>query len=152
MKLRYGILGLVLLLALGAQGGGCGNGVVGVQDYGTVTGRVIDAATNKPLAGALVSVGSLYTAYADAQGAFTIPTIPTGEQTVTARAPGYFTDSVVATIHKDQTTSVDYVRLSPSVHRDGTAATPVPSPPPTPEPTLTPGATPTPSPVPSGSP
>src|SRR5665213_4073385 len=109
MRIRLGILGLVLLLGLGAEGGGCGNGVVGVQYYDSITGRVIDATTNQPIGNALVSVGSLYTAYADSQGAFTLATIPAGPQNVTARAPGYITNFVKIRVKKDTTGSVGYL-------------------------------------------
>ena len=59
--MRYAVLGMLLLFALGD---GCSPppNVVGVQDYGRVTGRVLDAMTNRPIPNALVSVGSLYTA------------------------------------------------------------------------------------------
>ena len=94
--MRYAVLGMLLLFALGD---GCSPtpNVVGVQDYGQVTGRVLDAMTNRPIPSALVSVGSLYTASTDATGAFTLTKVPIGDQTVTARAPGYDTDSASAT-------------------------------------------------------
>jgi hypothetical protein len=133
MRLRYGILGLVLVLSLGAQGGGCNNHVVGVQDYGSVTGRVIDARTNKPIAGALVSVGSLYTANADSQGAFTIGQVPVGEQRVMARSAGYVTAAVTVDVTKDATASADYLKLAPVSGMEAG-----PAPPPTPSPTPTP--------------
>ncbi|MBV8654951.1 MAG: hypothetical protein JO160_02830, partial [Candidatus Eremiobacteraeota bacterium] len=46
--MRYAVLGMLLLFALGD---GCSPtpGVVGVQDYGQVTGRVLDAMTNRPI-------------------------------------------------------------------------------------------------------
>jgi len=134
MKLRFGILGLVLLLGLGADGGGCSGSPVGVQDYGAITGRVIDAATNKPIGGALVSVGSLYTGYADPQGAFTLTAVPTGTQTVTARSPGYGSGTADILVRKDQTVSVDYIKLQPLVQ---VGPTPLPASP-APAPTLTP--------------
>ncbi len=133
MRLRYGILGLVLLLSLGAQGGGCNNHIVGVQDYGSVTGRVIDAQTNKPIGGALVSVGSLYTANADSQGAFTIAQVPVGEQRVMARSAGYVTSAVTVEVTKDATATAGYLRLPPVSGMEGG-----PTPPPTPSPTPTP--------------
>ena len=43
------------------------------KTYGYVTGRVLDAMTNRPTPNALVSVGSLYTTHADVSGAFTSP-------------------------------------------------------------------------------
>lgn len=142
--MRYVVLGMIFLFALGD---GCSPtpGVVGVQDYGQVTGRVLDAMTNRPIPSALVSVGSLYTTTADPNGAFTLTRVPVGDQTITARAPGYNYATADATIMKDQTVAAGYVRLVPSVHPAGQPTLP---PPPTPSP----APSPTPSPATSASP
>jgi hypothetical protein len=139
--MRYAVLGMLLLFALGD---GCSPtpNVVGVQDYGQITGRVLDAMTNRPIPSALLSVGSLYTATADPNGAFTLTRVPVGDQTVTARAPGYESATADATVLKDQAVSVGYVRLVPSVHPAGQPTLP---PPPTPAPA------PSASPAPAGS-
>src|SRR5271154_12338 len=101
--MRNLVLGLVVFLAMGDS---CNNGVVGVQDYGSVTGRVLDATTNRPISAAIISVGSLYTASADGYGAFTMQRIPIGQQTVTARMPGFTTVSQVVRVRKDATSQV----------------------------------------------
>ncbi|MEO6836554.1 MAG: carboxypeptidase regulatory-like domain-containing protein [Candidatus Tumulicola sp.] len=144
---------MILLFALGDA---CSPtpGVVGVQDYGQVTGRVLDAMTNRPISNALVSVGSLYAASADARGAFVLGKVPAGDQTVTARAPGYLTASGDVTILKDHTASVGYLRLVPVIRPVGLPtlappATPSPAPSPTPEPPLTPATPSTPATPPS---
>jgi hypothetical protein len=157
--MRYAVLGMILLFALGD---GCSPtpNVVGVQDYGQVTGRVLDAMTNQPISGALVSVGSLYTASADTKGGFVLRTVPAGDQTITARAPGYTTGSTDTTINKNATVSIGYLRLVPLIHPDGQATLPpppTPSPAPSPTPTITPTTTVTPaaattSPTPTASP
>ncbi|MGB8910516.1 MAG: carboxypeptidase regulatory-like domain-containing protein, partial [Candidatus Cybelea sp.] len=109
--MRYALLGMLLLFALGDSCSPPPN-VVGVQDFGRVTGRVLDAMTNRPIPNALLSVGSLYTTRADVNGAFMLRTVA-GDQTVTARAPGYSTATADTTIPKDGTVSVGYVRLVP---------------------------------------
>ncbi len=148
--MRNLVLGLVLLLALGDS---CNNNVVGVQDYGSVTGRVLDATTNRPIPNALVSVGSLYTGTADPEGAFTLPSIPIGRQIVVARMPGYSTDQRALLVHKNKTVSAGYLRLVPL---SLPAGTPTLAPPATPTPAATavptwspPGATAAPSATPS---
>ncbi|MBV8689265.1 MAG: carboxypeptidase-like regulatory domain-containing protein [Candidatus Eremiobacteraeota bacterium] len=104
---------LAFVLLLGAQGGGCSNpNDIGVQDYGNVTGRVLDAKTNQPINGALIAVGSTVTATTDAQGGFTLTQVPAGTQTVTVSAAGYTTLTQTATVKKDQTTQLDYVKLT----------------------------------------
>jgi len=157
--MRKLVLGLVVFLAMGDS---CNNGVVGVQDYGSVTGRVLDATTNRPISAAIISVGSLYTASADGYGAFTMQHIPIGQQTVTARMPGFTTVSQVVRVRKDQTSQAGYLRIVPLTKPDNL---PTLAPPPTPtpaasvEPTWTPpqespsaGASPTVAPSPAASP
>ena len=68
--MRYAVAGMLLLFALGDACSPSPN-IVGVQDFGRVAGRVLDAMTNRPIPNALVSVGSLYTTRADANGGFT---------------------------------------------------------------------------------
>lgn len=127
------------MLILFALGDSCSPppNVVGVQDFGRVVGRVLDAMTNRPIPNALVSIGSLYTTNADVNGAFDLRAV-TGDQTVTARAPGYSTATADTTISKDQTVSVGYIRL---VQLNAPAGQPTLSPPATP----TPRASPTPA-------
>jgi len=140
------VLGFVFLLSLGANGGGCSNpNAVGVQEYGTIVGRVLDATNNQPVGSVLISVGSLYTAYTDPSGAFTVSNIPIGHQTVTASKAGYERNAAEATVHQDKTTSVGYLRIMPLT--GGPTAPPPATPSPTPGPaTPIPAETPTPSP------
>jgi hypothetical protein len=146
--MRYFVMGALLLFALGDS---CSSspGVVGVQDYGQVTGRVLDAMTNRPISAALVSVGSLYTASADARGAFRLSKVPVGDQTVTARAAGYSIATADITVDKDGMASIGYIRLVPLVHAAGM---PTLAPPPTPAPTMSPSAPPTAEPAPGVAP
>ncbi len=139
------VLGFVFLLSLGANGGGCSNpNAVGVQQYGTIVGRILDATNNRPVGNVLVSVGSIYTAYTDPNGGFTLSNIPIGHQGVTASAPGYERNSASATVHLDKTTDIGYLRIMPLT--GGPTAPPPATPTPTPgEATPIPAETPTPS-------
>ncbi|HEV3089886.1 MAG TPA: carboxypeptidase regulatory-like domain-containing protein [Candidatus Cybelea sp.] len=132
--MRNAVLGMIVLFAMGDSCSPPPN-VVGVQDYGRVTGRVLDAMTNHPIGNALLSVGSLYTVRADVNGAFTLRAVA-GDQTVTARAAGYGTATADTTIPKDGTVSIGYIRLVALTAPQG-------------QPTLEPPAIPTPSPSPS---
>jgi hypothetical protein len=144
--MRNLVLGFVLLLTMGD---GCGSNVVGVQDYGSITGRVLDATTNRPLPNAFVSVGSLYTVSADPQGAFTMPRVPIGTQTVTARAAGYTTANADIDVGKNHTSDAGYLRLTPVASNLPTLPPPpTPTPGPTPE-MSAPPANPTPAPSPT---
>ncbi len=132
--MRKVVLGLVLLLAMGDS---CNNGVVGVQDYGSVSGRVLDAMTNQPIADAIVSVGSLFVSTADAKGGFVIPHVPIGNQSLTARMPGFTTVTVMVRVRKDEPAQAGYVRLVP-ITKPADVATLPPPPTPTPEATVIP--------------
>jgi hypothetical protein len=144
------VLGFVFLLSLGANGGGCSNpNAVGVQEYGTIVGRVLDATNNQPVGNVLISVGSLYTAYTDPSGAFSLSNIPIGHQTVTASKAGYERNSAEAAVHQDKTTSIGYLRIMPLT--GGPTAPPPATPSPTPGP-ATPIPAETPTPTPSASP
>jgi hypothetical protein len=141
--MRYAVLGMLVLFALGDACSPPPN-VVGVQDYGRVTGRVLDAMTNRPIANALLSVGSLYTIRADVNGAFTLRAIA-GDQTVTARSAGYTTATADTTIPKDATVSIGYIRLVPLAAPAGQPTLPpptIPTPPPSPQPAASPAASP----------
>jgi hypothetical protein len=127
--MRYALLGMLLLFALGDACSPPAN-VVGVQDFGRVAGRVLDATTNRPIPAALLSVGSLYTTRADINGGFILRAVA-GDQTVTARAAGYATTTADTTIPKDGTVSIGYIRLVPLTWP---ASQPTLAPPPTPAP------------------
>ncbi len=145
--MRRLLLAFVFLLTVADS---CNNGVVGVQDYGQVAGRVLDAMTNRPIANAIISVGSLYTATADANGAFTLGRIPIGQQTVSARMPGFSTDSAPIRVRKNETSQVGYLRLVP-ITKPASVATLPPPPTPTPQATVIPTYNPE-APPPSASP
>ncbi|HEU5478881.1 MAG TPA: carboxypeptidase-like regulatory domain-containing protein [Candidatus Tumulicola sp.] len=139
------VLGFVFLLSLGANGGGCSNpNAVGVQQYGTIVGRVLDATNNQPVGNVLISVGSIYTAYSDPSGAFMLSNIPIGHQAVTANKAGYERNSIDAAVHQDKTTDIGYLRIMPLT--GGPTAPPPATPAPTAgPPTPIPAETPTPS-------
>lgn len=85
---------------------------IGVQDYGTIYGNVIDAGS-KPIGGALVSAtGSSSTFRSNGDGSFRLPHISTGLQTVSAAAPGYASATTTVQVVKDTETSVGNITLT----------------------------------------
>jgi hypothetical protein len=66
-----------------------GPSVPPAQQYATITGTVVDAATNAPISGAAVSVNVVLTATTTANGSFTITNIPNGPLECAATAPSY---------------------------------------------------------------
>ncbi len=80
---------------------------IGVQDYGTIIGNVVDS-SGKPIVGALVSStgsGSTYRTVGD--GSFTLPQVAVGVQTLSVSAPGYGPPAMAVTVEvkKDMTVS-----------------------------------------------
>jgi hypothetical protein len=81
---------VLALAALFALPGGCVDpNAIGVQQYGTIIGRVIDGKTKRPVANAFVVVNSLLQGRTDSTGVFSIPKVPEGIQQITVNATGY---------------------------------------------------------------
>jgi len=57
--------------------------------FTTVSGVVVDGASNKPVAGAVVTVDTVLTATTDASGKFSIDKVPSGIVDYTVQANGY---------------------------------------------------------------
>lgn len=57
--------------------------------FATVQGTVLDAISNKPVAGAVVTIDTVLTATTDASGKFSIDKVPSGIVDYTVQATGY---------------------------------------------------------------
>jgi hypothetical protein len=57
--------------------------------FATVSGVVVDAGTNNPIAGAIVTIDTVLTATTDASGKFTIEKVPSGIADYSVQAKGY---------------------------------------------------------------
>ena len=132
-SMRKVVLGLVVLLAMGDS---CNNGVVGNQDYGSVAGRVLDATTNKPIADAIVSVGSLFVVTPTRKGDSCFRTCRS-DYKPSPRACRAFPPIVVAAGQKDTTAQAGYLRLVPLSKPDAVPTLPPPATP-TPQVTIVP--------------
>jgi iron complex outermembrane receptor protein len=94
-------LPLLVLLSLGA--------VQAQAQTGRVSGRVKDATTGSPVAGAVVLVdGSRRGTNTDAAGAFTLTDLAVGPHRITARFIGYAPLSQDVTVSAAQTTTVEF--------------------------------------------
>ncbi len=106
----------IVTLAIGSSIGllgakGCDSTYIGVQDYGTIIGNVVDGG-GKPIAGALVnSTGSTATFRTSGDGAFTLARIAVGQQTVRAQAAGYATNTADVIVAKDQSVAAGNIAL-----------------------------------------
>src|ERR1700722_8792430 len=93
LRTRAAPLLQLLLLTAGAAvtlPGGCVDpNAIGVQQYGTIVGRVVDDKSKHPIANAVVVVNSLLQGRTDSTGVFSIPKVPEGIQHITVNATGY---------------------------------------------------------------
>jgi hypothetical protein len=78
---------------------------MGVADFGSVTGRIVDRQSLQAIPSALVSIGNL-AATTDAGGAFLIAHVPVGTQVVHISAVGWEGTTVTVSVTKDQTTAI----------------------------------------------
>ena len=89
----------------------------GVQDFGDVAGRVLNAKTGQPLTAGLVSIGAVATQLNTAnQGGFDLRNIPIGTQTITVNVTGYDIYTQQVQVVKDQQSQAGdggYIRLNP---------------------------------------
>ena len=102
-------LAIVTLLGSGCQNPNGG----GLQEFGSITGRLLDDRTGEPLSVSpvYVSVGSVVVSQVDAKGGFTLPKVPIGKQTVNINAITYVPMSFDVNVVKDQTSDIGYIRL-----------------------------------------
>jgi TonB-dependent SusC/RagA subfamily outer membrane receptor len=107
-------LGLLLFGAVPAQ----------AQSAGTVTGRVVDAATQQPLVGAQVSVvGTPLGGLANASGTFLILNVPAGSHTVRVQMIGHVSQERQVTVTAGQAVSVDFALAVSAIALDEVVVT-----------------------------
>lgn len=89
MKRYAGVLYLAIaLLALGTAG--CNNdSLPPASGYASVSGTIVDSATNAPVAGAVVTIDTILTATTDSAGKFSVEKVPSGIADYAVNAKGY---------------------------------------------------------------
>jgi hypothetical protein len=108
MRLLGGLVVAVAALALT----GCPNpNDIGVQVYGSILVKTVDATSGQPVVGALVSAGSNYTCNTMADGTCPLPKVPVGKWTVSAATAG-LRGSADVTVTENTQTSVT-IQMSP---------------------------------------
>ncbi len=119
----------IAFLAIAAILGGCNDGALPPgASYASLSGTVLDAATNQPIAGAIVTLDTVLTTTSDAAGHFTFAKIPTGDYDYTVQAPGYATMSSSGSATPGKPSAI-VVRLSAAT-KPPTPGTVMPSSPP----------------------
>jgi RHS repeat-associated protein len=87
--------------------------VYGTDKKGTIRGKVTDAHTGTPIAGAAVSAGGVVTSLSDAGGNYTLASVPAGFVYLFANASGYQTNGQVIDLPDGQTDTVN-IAMSPN--------------------------------------
>ena len=91
---------------------------LGVADFGTVTGRVVDTQSQLPISGATISVGNIVavTAVTD-QGGFVLRNVPVGTQEIRIDAVGWQRYKTSISVTKNQPTDVGVIGLPSALTR-----------------------------------
>lgn len=94
------------------------------QERGTITGTVVDQATQRPLPGAQVSVvGTQLGTITNQQGRFLIPNVPAGEQTVRVTLIGYSRGSQTVQVAAGETVTLNFTLSQTAVELEGVVVT-----------------------------
>lgn len=94
------------------------------QQEGVVTGQVLSADTNRPLAGAQVFVqGTSLGALTDPGGEFSIANVPSGDAVVRAQLIGYRPEERTVAVTADETVAVDFALSESAVALDEVVVT-----------------------------
>lgn len=119
-RLRYA-LGGALVALLGVAG------PLAAQATGTIRGRVVEGATQRPLVGASVSIpGAQRSAVTDNAGNFTLGQVPAGTVSVRAATLGYTPAVQSVTVAAGQTVTVNFSLASSAIDLEGLIVTGTP--------------------------
>jgi hypothetical protein len=114
MRFTRGLRRGLAIAALASLAACVNPNAIGVQDTGSVYGRVIDATSQQPIAGAIVSVNAVLNQKTSAAGTFNIQAVPIGTQTLTIYANGYQTNTVQVVVTKNNASDAALVSLTPA--------------------------------------
>ncbi|MBA2245860.1 MAG: SusC/RagA family TonB-linked outer membrane protein [Gemmatimonadetes bacterium] len=90
------------------------------QERGTITGQVVDQATQRPLGGAQIFiVGSNRGTLTNQEGRFLIPNVPAGPQEVRATLIGFTQGSQRVTVAGGETVTVDFTLAQSAIELGG---------------------------------
>jgi outer membrane receptor for ferrienterochelin and colicins len=89
---------------------------LGVADYGTVTGRVVDTQSQLPISGATISIGNIVALTAESdKGAFILRNVPVGTQELRIDAVGWQRYKTNVTVTKNTATDIGVIALPSSL-------------------------------------
>jgi len=104
----------LVVLALGA----CApnpNGM-GVADFGSVDGNVVDSQSNQPIGGATIAVGNVVALTSiGSNGYFLLQNVPVGTQTITIHAIGWQPYTATISVVKNDYTHLNNILMVSSI-------------------------------------
>jgi iron complex outermembrane receptor protein len=91
---------------------------MGVADYGTVTGRIVDTDSLQPITGATIAIGNIVSITASVdQGGFVLRNVPVGTQTVTISAIGWQPYRTTVKVAANKPADVGVIGLASALSR-----------------------------------
>lgn len=104
MKKSIYIIGLISLIALTS----CESDKLNINNYGTITGKVLDGDTYLPVSGVMISTTpASLVLLSDAEGKFTIPKIKEGDIAVNLKKKNYLSNSLIVETYGGEITPMD---------------------------------------------
>jgi TonB-dependent starch-binding outer membrane protein SusC len=116
LRLLTGTLAALLILVAPA--------IVQAQETGTITGQVVDGATNQPLAGVQMFVaGTTLGSITNQEGRYIIQRVPAGEREVRATLIGYSVERRTVSIAPGETAVADFALRESAIELEGVVVT-----------------------------
>ena len=116
MKRYAGAFYAVITLFLIATAGCNSDQLPPAAGFASVTGIIVDAATNAPVAGAVVTIDTVLTATTDASGKFSIEKVPSGIADYAVQAKGYQTLASTTNIEPGKPFQLDLTLAQATAH------------------------------------
>ncbi|MGA9945252.1 MAG: carboxypeptidase-like regulatory domain-containing protein [Candidatus Cybelea sp.] len=116
MKRYAGALYAVMTLLLFATAGCNNDSLPPAAGFASVSGIIVDAATNAPVAGAVITIDTVLTATTDAAGKFSIEKVPSGITDYAVQAKGYQTLASTTNIEPGKPFQLNLTLAQAQVH------------------------------------
>jgi TonB-dependent starch-binding outer membrane protein SusC len=126
MKMRSQIRAALALVAMAAVLG-LSPGILDAQTAGSIRGQVVDGATQRPLAGVVLSLaGTNVGALTNSRGAYLITNVPAGTHTVAVQMLGYARAEGTVTVAAGETAELNFSLAHTAIELDGLVVTGTP--------------------------
>jgi TonB-dependent starch-binding outer membrane protein SusC len=126
MRLRSHLNAMVAIIAVAAMIGLAADAVE-AQTTGTIRGQVIEGATQRPLAGVVITIaGTNHGALTNTNGAYLLTNIPVGSHRLVAQMIGYGLADATVTVRAGETAELNFQLSQTAIELDGLVVTGTP--------------------------